>query len=468
MAKRKIKNLICGNSVAALVCAERLLARGEEALVLSSNGFWGGHFGGLDINGTHYDLGMNLFEFTSYRDEPNARIETYDPKTKNDSGRFVNHIRNYIEDELGVKTVQTETPQMYFQGEWYDDFIISDRFESLSKLPPSFQKELAEDLGGLKTPNELHASKKNRSKDFAEADLEKVSRANHGNLFHREFIEPLCGKITNMGSNRLLAYYHRLAWLPLFYPETLKSYLSDNHQAIKGVVFNYPVSGDAAEPIKVLTDRLKQNGVLEINPLAEGELTLSDPVVAVLETGEEIYAENLVWAGDRAKLAHATGWNMQPLDAANITCAFFEIKSEGIKKHFSSAFIVDGDIPCYRITQFDRCAGAKTDTSRICMEFNTDKAKDINSPDFCMDILQTLKVADTKTVVLKEDIKNFKQALMLPTPENLKAYSEMDKVVEGAISPALAIGGTGGFSSTSFNDQVVQGMKAAQFIAEGV
>ena len=377
--KRKIKNLVCGNSVAALVCGERLLASGEDVLVLSPNDFLGGHFRGIDIDNVHYDLGMNLFEFTAYRDEPDACIENYDPKTKNDSGRFVSHVKRYVEDELRVKTVQIETPKMYFQGEWYDDFIISDCFESLQKLPSDLQERIAKELDNLRTPCNLHAANKNCSEAFAEADLEKISRANHGDLFHQEFIEPLCRKITNTGSNRLMAYYHRLAWLPVFYPETLKSYFSDTPSPVKKLRFNYPASGESAEPVKVLTDRLNQNGAIEINPMAECGIKLSDSIV-VLENGEKIHTENLVWANDWANLARATGANAPPFEAANITCAFFEVESAHVRKRFSTAFIVDGVTPCYRITQFDSCAGKTPETSRFCLEYNTDYTGNIRHP----------------------------------------------------------------------------------------
>ncbi len=468
MSIKKIKNLICGNSVAALVCGERLIAAGEEVLVLSPSNFIGGHFGGIEIDDVHYDIGMNFLEFSAYRNEPDAHIESYDPKIKNDSGRFVSHIRKYIEKELGVKIVKTATPKMYIEGKWYEDFIISDRFESLTKLHLSLQKRLAEDFRKLKTPEELHAANKNSSQAFIEADLEKVSRANHGNVFHEEFIEPLCRKITNLPSKRLMAYYHRLAWLPVFYPETIQSYFSKNPQPVLKVNFYYPASGNSAEPINVLAHRIRRSTALEISPIAVNGIKFWDSVVITLENGDEIRPENFVWASDWTKLARATGVTTQPFNAANITCAFFEIESSDMIEKFSTAFILDSKTPCYRITQFDYCAGKNSETNRICMEFNTDNLSCDNTPENFFEILVDLKIVRRGVSPKKGNLKHFKRALILPTPKNYQKYENLEKLFANKIHANLSIGGAGGFSSTSFNDQIIQGIKAANSILEGL
>ena len=467
MFKRNIKTLICGNSIAALVCGEQLLAAGEEVLVLSPNDFFGGHFRGIHSGNVHYDVGMNFFEFTSYHGDSSASLKSYNPKIKNDSGRFVNHVRRYIEENLGVATVQIETPQMYLGGRWYEDVIISDRLKSLAKLPSTLQERLAKDLRDLKTPNALHARNKNQSPVFLEADLEIVSRANHGNVFHEEFVEPLCGKITNLSSSRLLAYYHRLTWMPIFYPETLKSYFSENPQPLPDVYFNYPVSGRMTDPINILTERLREKKALEIGSIASQGMKLSDPVVITLDNGEEIRPENFVWAGDWANLAQIRGDSPEPFDMANITCAFFETESRHLQTKFSTAFIVDRTIPCYRITQFDHCAGKTSGSSRLCMEFNADHLGAIDSLEVFWKMLVDLRVVNQGSPTAKGHVKNFKRALMLPTPRNYKLHSDLEKSFVNNKPPLVAIGGSSGFSSTSFNDQVIQGMKAAKAIQEG-
>ena len=467
MIKRNLKTLIYGNSIAALVCGEQLLVAGEEVLVLSPNNFFGGHFRGIHSDNVHYDVGMNFFEFTSYHGDRSASIASYNPKIKNDSGRFVNHVRRYIEEHLGVATVQIETPQMYLGGRWYEDVIISDRLKSLAKLPSTLQERLAKDLRGLKTPKELHARNKNQSPAFLEADLETVSRANHGDAFHEEFIEPLCGKITNLSSRRLLAYYHRLTWMPIFYPETLKSYFSENPQPLPDVQFHYPASGRMTDPINILTERLREKKALETGSIASQGMKLSDPVVVTLDNGEKIRPENFVWAGDWTNMAQIRGDSPEPFDMANIRCAFFETESRHLQTKFSTAFIVDRTIPCYRITQFDHCAGKNSGSSRLCMEFNADHLGEIDSVEVFWKMLVDLGVVKQGSPTAKGHVKTFKRALMLPTPRNYKLYSDLEKSFVSKRPTLVAIGGSSGFSSTSFNDQVIQGMKAARAIQEG-
>ena len=467
MGARKIKTLVCGNSIAALVCGERLLAAGEEVLVLSPDDYPGGHFRGVVCDGVPYDVGMNFFEFTSYRDDPAASLESYDPRVKNDSGRFVSHVRRYLEEELGVETVRCETPRLYHAGRWYDDFIISDRLCSLAELPSTLRDRLARNLQELTTPPALHARYKNRSPAFRQAGLEQVSRANHGDVFHEEFIEPLCRKITNSGSGRLLAYYHRLAWLPVFWPETLKSCFSGKPQPLPEVQFHYPASGRMADLIDVLTGRLRRGKALETAAFAAGGLKLPDPVEVTLGSGEVIHPENLVWAGDWTKLARIQGRAPQPFDMANISCAFFETDSGHLQTPFSTAFIVDAAIPCYRITQFDHCAGKTSGAVRLCMEFNTDRLGEVGSLERCWKMLVDLGVVEQGAPTAKGRLQHFHRALLLPTPGNYGLHADLEKSLSGHKPAMVALAGSSGFSSTSFNDQVVQGMKAAAAIRRG-
>ncbi len=467
MPVQNIKTLICGNNIAALVCGEQLLAAGEEVLVLSPNDFWGGHFRGMDINNVHYDIGMNFLEFTSYRDEPSASVKSYNPKIKNDSGRFVSHIRRYIEENLGVAIVRAETPEMYLGGSWYEDFILSDRLGSLAKLPPTLRRKLAKNIQNLETTEALHARNKNTSTTFLRASLEKISRANHGDVFHEEFIEPLCRKITNLGSSRIMAYYHRLAWLPIFYPETLKSCFSGNPQPLPNVHFNYPASGQLVEPINILVGRLRKKNALKISPIAFQGVEFSEPTVVTLENGDEIHAKNFLWSNDWAKLSRITGGSPQPFDMANITCAFFEIDAGHLQRTFSTAFIVDRTTPCYRITQFDSCAGKTSGSSRICMEFNTDNLENKDSLEEFWKTLVELGVVKKEASAYHGQVKHFQRALLLATPKNCRLYADVEKSFTDTHPAVSSMTGVGGFSSTSFNDQIIQGMKAAVSILEG-
>ena len=467
MSVKNIKTLICGNNIASLVCGEQLLAAGEEVLLLSPNAFFGGHFRGIDINNVHYDIGMNFLEFTSYRNEPSASVKSYNQTIKNDSGRFVNRIRRYIEENLGVATVPVETPKMYFGGRWYEDFIISDRLGSLAKLPPTLRGKLAKNIQNLETPEELHTRNKNTSTTFMRADLEKISRANHGDVFHEEFIEPLCRKITNLGSSRMMAYYHRLAWLPIFHPETLKSYFSENPQPLPDVHFRYPASGQSDDPINILVGRLREKNALKISPIAFRGVQFSEPTVVTLENGDEIHAENFIWGNDWATLSRITGGSPQPFDMANITCVFFEINAGHLQRTFSTAFIVDGTTPCYRITQFDSCAGKTSGSSRICMEFNTDNLENKDSLEEFWKTLVELEVVNKKASAYNGQVKHFQQALLLATPKNCRLYSDLEKSFTDKNPAVSSMTGVGGFSSTSFNDQIIQGMKAAVSILEG-
>lgn len=86
----------------------------------------------------------------------------------------------------------------------------------------------------------MHASqKKLNEKLFLNSSYFDVSMANHGKTFHDLLIEPFCKKTFNMSSKDCPALLHRIAWTPLYYPETLLN-------GINGIVdlnptlFHYP------------------------------------------------------------------------------------------------------------------------------------------------------------------------------------------------------------------------------------
>src|SRR5438309_1951651 len=122
--------IIVGNNIAALVAADTLSDRFKIAL-LNPAPQWGAHFGSTVIGGEQFDLGMNYFEFTTFK-EQSEDIKTYNVNVRTDSARFFHNIEKYIRDILPV--VEVNTPQMYVNGLFCDDLVIANRIESLALL----------------------------------------------------------------------------------------------------------------------------------------------------------------------------------------------------------------------------------------------------------------------------------------------------------------------------------------------
>ena len=104
----------------------------------------------------------------------------------------------------------------------------------------------------------LHSSRKTSDSGFASLDFEQASIANHGYTFHDTFIEPFCRKVTGLDTSVLSALYHRLAWAPLFYPETLLDALRGVPTSLPATTFSYPASGSLASMVHAIDAALRQ------------------------------------------------------------------------------------------------------------------------------------------------------------------------------------------------------------------
>ncbi len=107
--------VICGNNVASLVAARKLLNQGHSVTMVSPSAAPGGFFKGYEFRGARVDIGMVLVELDSFNLDANATLTGYSLSRKNDSGRFVSIIRQYF-DELGVQVNEVSTPKMFFDG----------------------------------------------------------------------------------------------------------------------------------------------------------------------------------------------------------------------------------------------------------------------------------------------------------------------------------------------------------------
>ena len=114
-----------------------------------------------------------------------------------------------------------------FKGNLYDDIIMSNSFDTFNKLPirNNIKKELSEII---KNDNkDFHPKDKGYKAIYKSISYKEASLNNHGNTLHNEIFEPFFQKMTNRSSDELLALYSRVAWLPLYYPETIYDILNN-------------------------------------------------------------------------------------------------------------------------------------------------------------------------------------------------------------------------------------------------
>lgn len=462
--------VLVGNALSVMVAARDLAQSGVDVVIINGSNNWGGHFTTVTFGGIAYDAGMVLHEFTSYHSQSGEEdLCSYNPAIRNDAGRFCNTIRQYV--SRYQETHEIGDLKMCVGREFYDDLLIANSLSSLKLLP--FAGKVKEELQNLleqPSPHALHASNKLISEEFARSSYMAASLANHGEAFHSRLIEPFCKKLLNIGTVNVMAKYHRVPWLPLFYPETLLSYLGDTPQSLPPTVFSYPTGecvGELANKLK--TEILSDSRISIVNEYP-AQLRIRDD--GRYEIGfaksKNMLAGSLAWSSSLGELLKVTGNadEVRCYEKCSFAMAFLRIPVAALGLDFTVLSVVDPDIMAYRITNQSRCAGEDAKMARIVVEINTDYLtemfasgleKDLHK--LVIDELAALGiVADASGVELIR-IVTLKDALSAPNAKNLLSFAEEAAAVANFAPEISLLGPASGFSSSSFNHQILQGLK---------
>lgn len=457
--------IICGNNVGAMVAAIEL-AKKNNVAVINPTPNWGAHFAGIKLSEYKFDIGMNFFEFDSFHKEA-ADLLTYNPEIRNDSARFLPLVKEFFTKRIEV--AESHNLKTLVNGTFGDDIIIANNFDVLNKLPVDIKSKIINELTAiLAAPKtELHASNKKINEDlFLRTNYKKVSVANHGQTFHDLFIEPLCNKIFNISSEEVPAIYHRIPWTPLFYPETLLRAFKDPAYKIKPTLFHYPKTNYFASALETLLLEMKSNNNIEFINSKITELKPEGDKYIVETAEEKLSGSKIVWANDLQSLL-SYNKSLQPitLDKASITVAFLAIKSEFIKTQFSTLYVAAGEELVYRVSNQNVCAGLSEKITKISIELNFDKlnekgiTEDQKIKDYIWNFLISSGCLQTAAEAIFFEVKSIKNAVNLPTLNNFNNFIKNQQLTAQHFGNVELVGPASGFGSTSFNCQVVQGLK---------
>ena len=175
-----------------------------------------------------------------------------------------------------------------------------------------------------------------------------------------------------------MALYHRVAWLPLFYPETLLSYLQGVPQTLPPTVFSYPVGecvGDLANKLKT---EIEQSGRITIISDRPTGMKVDDlgQVELSFANRDAITSEQTAWANTPGDLLRLLGreQDVATYQKCSIALAFVRIPTGALRLDFTVLNVVDPRIATYRATNQSRCAGVDSGFAHIVVEFNPDYA----------------------------------------------------------------------------------------------
>lgn len=458
---------IVGSNISALVSAISCARQGLPVVMIGSRKHCGGHFAGMVVENARFDVGMLFFEFTSFKSEPGISISTYEDEKLGDAGRFVSTIRDFI-DSLGIKYNVAEMPKMFVEERLLDDIFISNRLAALNELSTKTRQAILEETIGATDRDKRHPAWKADWPVNEAFNLEDISTHNHGHTFHRLFMEPMCQKLTGLSTKDLAAKYHRLSWLPLYYPETLSAQLSNQPQPLPETRFHYPEDG-----FHILPESLKATvsslDIVEWIDDEIGSLETKDGGFRLgLSSGREIEVRHLAWTLDPDKLLELGLQKVEDnSDYAFLGIVFARIKADELGFSFSTLYVADQKYCMYRISNQTASSGRKDALNLITVEVNCDfmeGRRQLAEDEFHGRIVRDLKslgVIKETASSFRATLRKFKKALLLPTVRNFKTHeAKRDRCRE--LFPGIhLIGSCAPFGAASLNDQILQGMSVA-------
>ncbi|HAF44188.1 MAG TPA: hypothetical protein DCK83_04390 [Gallionellaceae bacterium] len=451
--------LLIGNNFAVLVGAYELARRGIRVNLLTDNKPLGGHFAGIHIGGRDFDVGMVMLE-KRMQDSSSSDLRTYGASMRNDWTRFGGMAARWLDEQENLRRVPT--PTCLVRGRIVPDYLISNRLDVF----------VGGDVSGpapLSCDDEHHASHKTTSTAYDALSYAEAAKLNHGEALHARFIEPYIRKSLGVTSNSFLARYHRAAWVPLYYPETLSGALAG-----EPTLAEYPFwtthNGFVGQLVKNLLGELEN----------QTNVTLVDRTVISLqwEGGQWNAAVDggEMWSGEQLALgltparAHALLGTTPPVHglSASVTLLFAIVRANAIGRAHGCLMVVDEDYAAYRLTDQDTLAGINPEWHRVVVEVRTEQlAKQYPQLDAEAALekeLRLLMAVDSEDGNAVQVLKCIAvpNALGLPTvsvvTELRSANASFSEVTRGA---ALT-GGLLGYGVSSFNDQLIQGLKIAE------
>jgi hypothetical protein len=465
---------LVGNSLAVQVAATERARRGLPTLVINPGGPWGGYFAGVKAGGTLWDAGMVAFEFTSFRTPgiPPA-IASYDPMRRNDIGRFTHAVRSYVEEHLPTRAIRPL--QMWLDDRLLPDLLLGNALEALSQLgcKQGVREELRSHLStALASP--WHAQRKDLWPHVDVPDYDTVSRINHGNVLHDAVIAPFARKVLGRDAGHLHALFHRIPWLPLYWPQTLLAALDEVPTNLPTTVYSHPVGAPVAQLCAQLASKMATSSALTVrHERVIGVERSAQGFVLHLEQSGKLHAARLGWSPTPLQGLQACGIDpgTPPEPRLPLMLVFLRVARHALLREFSVLHAPSSDTALYRVVNATDCAGlGDEETVEIVAEanlqvFTTHHGSAVDDPATTRAViadLHRLGVVTEGYAPLFSHVMRLPSALPLPTPEGLRTWAlERDLLLERL--PGLEpLANSSGPFATSLSDQIVQGLQLAQ------
>ncbi len=454
--------LLVGANLACLVAAAELGAAGREVVLVTDGRPPGGHFRGLRVADTDFDIGMVTLEQLGGGRSPSAEPapSEYHPDRRYDWTRFAALVDRW--QAACTELRRTPTPEVLLEGRRWPDHLMSDRLDVLAALgdpPPVLRPR----------DDPLHAAHKTTGAAYDVLTYAAAAEANHGGALQRRLVTPFAAKVLGPALADLLALYHRAAWLPLYWPETVAAACAGQPTAVAEHAFWTTRTGFVGDVVRELERRVAALPNVVVDPGAVGSL-------AAVAGGWEVRTPTggrwvhprpvLGLAHDRAAaLLGLPGPPRPPGVSVTVVCC--AVRAAAVRDPVACLLVADPGFVGHRVTDQDLMAGRDPAWHRVTVEAGhgadalAAAGEDVTAV-LAAELGALLGVDPAAGDVRVLRTLHAPGALAAPTAHGLAAARAAREALRATCPPAVLTGALLGPGLNSLGDQVVQGLGVAE------
>jgi hypothetical protein len=451
---------VVGGSIAALVAADaRLRGGGAVDLLLPRRGVAGG-FAPLEVKGRRLGLGVRLLEIDR---EDAAAPPPLDDYVAGPSGHvpFVRTLAEWTRALAGDRLRRAGGLSMVVDGRRADDIYFTVDLEGLRAALPAEEADRTAAQAAAARRAAGDAGVLGAGHDLRALSLEDASRRNHGVAFHERFIAAMCRKIHPGGAAAVPAALRRKVWMPLFHPRTLEAAAAGHPTGYRPHrPFHTVEPGGVGALVDALLARIHaapRARVIETGRLVRAEATGAGARVRLnFEDAFSVTARRPVIGTGPAELFAAVGAGY---DAPRLpmSIAWAEVDERDVLALPALVHVPDPDIDAFRISPGEPPApGRRALTLEMRHDLPADRVADA--------VRRAVVAAGLVREGAPVEVVHHLTGPAMPDPGAAAraAFEAARARLNDAALDAEVVGGAAAFGADSFNEQVIQGLRAEE------
>ena len=453
--EKDMKNIdILGSNFASLYLAYKFINEDVNVRLFLDGQRAGGHFLGYEWEGDLFDIGMVFLEMPSGMPNVDVELKEFDGTKRFDWLRYGQTLNK--EMTLAFSPKSAAPVRLFNGGMVHQDYLISDRLDILS------YSSLCPPLIDRKNIQKLHAKFKNISDIYDDIDLSTASIFNHGRDVHENLILPFFKKITSCSPNKIMAKFHRVLWLPLYWPETICEAIQKGNTSLKQYNFFTSSEGVTAAKVKMMVEHVKSASNVEVIASEINSVKWDTEFLHLdIESQKYKIQPHCIGLGIN-RMSELIGLDKPKIsDTESLSVGFFTVNRRFLpEEEFSTLNVVDPEFGIYRINLQGICSNgedvklvAEANFSQLISKYGSE---DLNKV-FVYELAHLLSI---KSSAFKRNrVLTAKNALVLPTFSNVSEHEKKAREISDTLLAASFTGQLLGYNLASLNDQLAQALQ---------